>query len=41
MPDAEREYVHMDVEIDKAMDGHSARERIKAQIKERGVTESI
>ncbi len=37
MPDAEREYVHMDVEIDKAMTGHSARERIKAQIKERGV----
>ena len=37
VPDAEREYVHMDVEIDKAMTGHSARERIKAQIKERGV----
>ena len=37
VPDAEREYVHMDVEIDKAMTGHSVRERIKAQIEERGV----
>ena len=41
VPDAEREYVHMDVEIDKAMTGHSARETHKGADQREGSTESI
>lgn len=36
VPDAAREYIHMNVDVDKAMTGHLVRERIKDQIKDRG-----